>query len=231
MLIVITGAGQGIGAAIAEAFAREFADCRLALLARTQARLDEVAERCRAAGARADAVRCDVTDAAAVDEAARRILGGGPPDVVVNNAGRYVAGSVTETDAEAFRAQIEVNLTGAFLVTRALLPAMVEAGQGHLFYIASVASIRAYPGAAYCAAKHGLLGLARSVRRDYRRHGIRVTALLVGATKTPSWDGSPVPEARLMPAADVAQAVVDAYRMSPRTVVEEIVLRPREGDV
>jgi short-subunit dehydrogenase len=117
-------------------------------------------------------------------------------------------------------------------VTQAFLDAMLERGKGHFFFMGSVASIRAYPGGvAYCAAKHGLLGLARVVREELKGEGLRVTTLLPGATYTPSWEGSELPEDRFMPPEDIAQTVVDAWQLSSRSVVEEILLRPQEGDV
>jgi NAD(P)-dependent dehydrogenase (short-subunit alcohol dehydrogenase family) len=231
MFVVITGASQGIGAAIAEAFAAE-PDCRLGLLARRHDRLEAVATRCRSQGAAAECFVCDVTRTDDVARVADDLLGHGVPDVVVNNAGRFEPGSVLDTSAEQFRAQLEVNLVSAFLVTRAFLPSMRRAGQGHLFYLGSVASLQAYPGgAAYCAAKHGLLGLARAVREETRDCGIRDTTLLPGATWTPSWEGAPVPEDRMMPATDLGRTVVELHRLSTRSVAEEIVLRPQRGDV
>jgi NAD(P)-dependent dehydrogenase (short-subunit alcohol dehydrogenase family) len=230
--ILITGASQGIGAAVARAFAGE-PGARLALVARSEERLTEVAEACRADGAEAAVFACDVADDAAVSgmaDAVRERFG--VPDVVVNNAGLFEPGGLLDTEAAAFRRQVDVNLTSAFLVTRAFLPAMVERRSGDLFFMASVASIRGYPaGAAYCAAKHGLLGLARAVREETKSHGIRVISLLPGATFTPSWEGAGLPEERFMPADDIAAALLSTYRLSRRSVVEEILLRPQLGDV
>ncbi len=230
--VVVTGASQGIGQAVAEAFAQE-PEARLALVARSQDKLDAVAAQCRARGAEAAVFPCDVTDDAAVHRTAATILARwGAPDVLVNNAGLFQPGAVRETTAELFRRQVAVNLTSAFVVTQAFLEAMVAQGRGHLFHMASVASIRAYEGAAaYCAAKHGLLGLARVVREETKALGLRVTTLLPGATLTPSWDGVDLPEARFMPPEDVARALVDIYHLSDRTVVEEILLRPQLGDI
>ena len=231
-IVVITGASQGIGQAVAEAFAQE-PEAHLALIARSQDKLDAVAARCRACGAEAAVFPCDVTDDAAVHRTAAAILARwGAPDVLVNNAGFFQPGAVRETTAELFRRQVAVNLTSAFVVTQAFLEAMVAQGRGHLFYMASVASIRAYEGAvAYCAAKHGLLGLARVVREETKTLGLRVTTLLPGATLTPSWGSVDLPEERFMPPVDVARAIVDIYHLSDRTVVEEILLRPQLGDI
>ncbi len=230
--VVVTGASQGIGQAVAEAFAQE-PEARLALMARSQDKLDAVAAQCRAHGAEAAVFPCDLTDDAAVHRTAAAILARwGAPDVLVNNAGFFQPGTVRETTAELFRRQVAVNLTSAFVVTQAFLEAMVVRGRGHLFYMASVASIRAYEGAAaYCASKHGLLGLARVVREETKALGLRVTTLLPGATLTPSWDGVDLPEARFMPPVDIARALVDIYLLSDRTVVEEILLRPQPGDI
>ena len=156
----------------------------------------------------------------------------GPPDVLVNNAGAFTYTPLDELTLEGFRDQIDVNLTSAFAVTTAFLPAMRERGEGHLFFMGSVASLMAYPGnAGYCAAKHGLRGLARTVRAETKDEGLRVTTVLPGATDTPTWEGSGISEDRLMAPEDVAQSVVDAYRLSDRTVLEELLLRPQEGDV
>ena len=231
-VIVITGASQGIGAAVAEAFADE-ADAQLALLARTESKLEAVAERCRARGAEAAVFPCDVTDDAAVEATAEAVRERfGVPDVLINNAGSFAPGGVLEMSAADFRGQVEVNLTSAFLVTRAFLPALVERGSGDVFFMASVASVQGYPrSVAYGAAKHGLLGLARSLREEVKEHGLRVMTLLPGATYTDSWAASDLPAERFMPPEDVARAVVGLHRLSGRTVVEEVLLRPQLGDV
>ncbi len=144
--IVITGASQGIGQAIAEAFSKE-PEVRLALVARSKEKLDAVAAQCRTQGAEAAVFPCDVTDDAAVQEVAQAILAQwGAPDVLVNNAGLFQPGTVVETPASVFRQQVAVNLTSAFVVTQAFLEPMIAQGQGHIFYMASVASIRAYEG-------------------------------------------------------------------------------------
>ena len=230
--VVITGASHGIGAAIARSFAGE-PDARIALIARSKSRLESVAESCERLGAEAMVLPCDVTDAPAVSTAAGRIIDAwGAPDVLVNNAGQFVPGTISETSVEDFRYQVDVNLNSAFMVTRSFLQLMKDRGTGTILFMASVASVKAYPGGvAYCAAKHGLLGLARVTREETRGSGVRATALILGGTYTPSWEGAGLPEERFIPAEDVASVVMDVYRKSDRTVVEEIVIRPAEGDI
>ncbi len=232
MIVVVTGASQGIGQAIAEAFAAEY-DARVALAARTRTALEQTADACRTRGGTPLVLPTDVTDDAAVADLAAAVHEEwGPPDVLVNNAGAFTNTPLAELTLEGFRDQIDVNLTSAFAVTKAFLPAMRERGEGHLFFMGSVASLMAYPGnAGYCAAKHGLRGLARTVRAETKDEGLRVTTVLPGATDTPTWDGAGVAEERLMAPEDVAQSVVNAYRLSDRTVLEELLLRPQEGDV
>lgn len=232
MNIVVTGASQGIGRAIAEAFATKD-EAQVALVARTQSKLETVAEQCRARGGEALVVPTDVSDEEDVAEMAETVRDEwGVPDVVVNNAGIFTYAPLDELTLEGFQEQIDVNLTGTFAVTQAFLPDMRERGKGHLFYMGSVASIMAYPGnAGYCAAKHGVRGLARVVREETKDEDIRVTTVLPGATWTSTWDGIDLPEERFMPPKDIARAVVDAYHLSDRTVLEELILRPQEGDV
>jgi NADP-dependent 3-hydroxy acid dehydrogenase YdfG len=232
-VVVITGASQGIGAAIARAFAAEIKGVKLALVARNQANLSAVARSCEKLGACADTFPCDVTDEMSVLSMAAAVLRRfRSVDVLVNNAGKYAGAPFLETSVADFDRMIAANLRGLFLVTRSFAPAMVKRGKGDIFNMGSIAGITAYPGAAaYTAAKFGVAGLTKSLRAELKDKGIRVCVVHPGATVSPSWNGSGVPKGRMMPAEDVAAAFVDLYRMSRRTVVEEIVLRPQLGDL
>lgn len=232
-VIVITGASQGIGAAIARAFAADVRGARLALVARGAANLAAVARSCARLGAVTAVFPCDVSDEAAVDALGTAVRARfGAVDVLVNNAGKYFGAPFLSTPVADFDRMLSANLRSLFLVTRAFAPGMVRRRRGDIFNMGSVAGITALPGAsAYCAAKFGVAGLSKSMRAEFRDKGVRVCCVHPGATVSPSWKGSGVPEARMMPAEDVAQAFLSVYKMTRRTVVEEVVLRPQLGDL
>ncbi len=234
-VVLITGASQGIGAAIACVFARELPGVRLALVARSAKNLEKVAEKCRQLGAgAADVFPGDVSveaDVAAVASAVTKTFRA--VDVLINNAGSFRPGPFAETSVEAFDQQIAANLRSVFLVSRAFVPAMAARGRGDVFNMSSIAGLDAYPNsAAYCAAKFGVTGLSKVMRAELRDKGVRVCCVHPGATWSPSWEKSgEVQPGRIMRAEDVAQSFFDIYRLGRRTVVEEIVLRPQLGDL
>ncbi len=232
-VVLITGASQGIGAAIAKVFAQEIRGVRLALVARNVRGLQATAQACAKAGARAEVFECDVANAASVALMAAAVRERfGAVDVLVNNAGAFAMAPFVDTKPGEFDRMIAVNLRSAFLVTQAFLPAMLKRKSGDIFFMSSIAGLGAYPHAAgYCAAKFGVTGLAKVLRAETKDHGIRVCCVHPGATWSPSWEKSGVKPERIMPAADIARAFLDVYRLGRRTVVEEIVLRPQLGDV
>lgn len=232
-VVLITGASQGIGAEIAKTFAREIRGVRLALVARNEKNLRLVATACGKLGATAETFRCDVSDEASVAAMAaavnKRFRG---VDVLINNAGRFAAAPFTEMSVAQFDGLVAANLRSVFLVSRAFVPAMAKRGRGDVFNMSSIAGLGAYPGGAgYSAAKFGVTGLSKVMRAELREKGVRVCCVYPGATWSPSWEKSGVAPERIMPAADVARAFLDVYRLSRNTVVEEIVLRPQRGDV
>ncbi len=232
-VVLITGASQGIGAAIARVFAKEVRGARLALVARNAKNLAAVARVCAKVGALVECFVCDVSDEAAVSALAASVAKRfGTVDVLVNNAGKFAGAPFDEMTVTDFDRIVSANLRSVFLVSRAFAPGMVARGRGDIFNMSSIAGLQAYPGgAAYCAAKFGVTGLSKVMRAELRDKGVRVCCVHPGATVSPSWDGSGVPAERMMPAEDVARAFLNIYRLCRRTVVEEIVLRPQLGDL
>ena len=228
-VVLVTGASQGIGAAIAECFAANVAGVRLALLARNRERLDAVAAHCRQLGA-IDAASfpvdlCIADDIARTIDAVREKLGA--VDVLVNNAGRWRGGATHEMPVAEFALSLQENLVSMFAVTRSVLPDMRARGRGDIFFVSSTSGLEGLANnAAYCAGKHGVAGLAKALRAEVAPLGIRVCCVYPGATDTPTWDGSDIDRSTLMAANDVAQVFVNAYRQSRRTQIEDIVLRP-----
>jgi NAD(P)-dependent dehydrogenase (short-subunit alcohol dehydrogenase family) len=156
----------------------------------------------------------------------------GAVDVLINNAGRFAGAPFIEMSVADFDRMLAVNLRSVFLVSRSFAPAMMARGRGDIFNMSSIAGLIAYPGGAgYSAAKFGVSGLSKVMRAELRDKGVRVCCVYPGATVSPSWKGSGVKEERMMPAMDVARAFFDIFKLSRRTVVEEIVLRPQQGDV
>jgi NADP-dependent 3-hydroxy acid dehydrogenase YdfG len=232
-IVLITGASQGIGAAIAKMFAREIRGVRLALVARNEKNLAAVARACAKLGATAATFGCDVSDEAAVATMAAAVTTRfGVVDVLINNAGKFAGAPFTQLSVADFDGLIAANLRSVFLVSRAFAPAMMRRKRGDIFNMSSIAALIAYPGGAgYSAAKAGVASLSQVMRAELRDHGVRVCCVFPGATWSPSWEGSGVKAARIMPAADVARAFYDVYRLTRNTVVEEIVLRPQRGDL
>lgn len=176
---VITGGGSGIGASCAQALAK--AGARITLMGRDLARLETQRDAMRAHGDVA-CVSVDVTNEAAVEEAFSRV---GAVDILVNNAGHAQAAPFTHTDAALWQRMIDVNLTGVFLCTRAVLPSMLEHGYGRIVNVASTAGQVGYAYvAAYCAAKHGVIGLTRALALEVATKGVTVNAVCPGYTET-----------------------------------------------
>jgi short-subunit dehydrogenase len=230
---IITGATKGLGRAIAETFAANGFD--LCVCARTPSDLEAMQAYWSARfpertlhthdadlGKKPDVLAF----AAFVQQRFDRV------DVLVNNAGLYLPGLVSEEPDGTLETLMEVNLYSAYHLTRAVLPLMLPRQKGHVFNMCSIASLLAYPnGGSYSITKFALLGFSKALREELKTRGIKVTAILPGATWSDSWRGVDLPEARLMQAEDIAKSVWAAYTLSDSAVVEEIVLRPLLGDL
>jgi NAD(P)-dependent dehydrogenase (short-subunit alcohol dehydrogenase family) len=222
---LVTGAGRGLGRAIARGLAQD--GLAVALTARSAAELDAVAAEITASGGRALALPADVTDAAAVEALVATVTTHlGSPLVLVNNAGAADSHKLVGHPDELWQRMLAVNLTAPYLVTKACAPAMVAAGWGRVVNIGSIASLTGGPYiAAYTAAKHGLLGLTRALAAEWVRSGITVNLVAPGYVDTAMTDATVENIARRTGrAAAESRAVVEAFSPQRRLVaVEEIV--------
>jgi NAD(P)-dependent dehydrogenase (short-subunit alcohol dehydrogenase family) len=234
-VVLVSGAGSGIGRAAAIRLAAEGAT--LVLVGRTQARLEETSG---ALGGSASVIHAaDVSDAAAVDLLARDVLARfARLDVLVNTAGINVRQrSLAEGSSADFVRVLNTNLCGAFLLSRAFLPAMRAHGGGTIIHVVSDSGLRGndFAGVGYVASKFGLRGLVEAINAEERRNSVRATAILPGEVNTPLLDQRPVPvprEAReqMLQPEDVAECIALAVLLPPRAVVEELVVRPTVQD-
>ena len=228
---VVTGAGRGIGRAVARAFAREGA--AVVLAARSASELDAVAREVRDEGGRATVVPTDVRDEPAVASLVARALAEHQRiDLLVTAAGVAAFGPVAEAATEEWDQMLAVNLRGAVLCCRAVLPAMTSARRGTIINIGSMVTSRTLAGsAAYTTSKYGLLGFSRVLAEEMRGHGVRVGVLSAGATDTPLWDGMPgAPDrARMLTAAQVAEGALLMAGLGANASLEEMILLPAGG--
>lgn len=231
--VVVSGATKGIGRAVVEKFAA--AGANIAFCARSQADVYalelELQQRYPQQLFLGRVV--DMGVKAQVLAFADHILQfSGQVDVLVNNAGLFEPGSI-HTEADGVLEKLtETNVYSAYHLSRALLPGMMLRKSGHIFNICSTASITAYTnGGSYCITKFALLGMTKVLREELKPYAIKVTAVLPGATYTHSWSASDLPESRFMQAADVADTIYAAATLSPSAVIEEILMRPMEGDI
>ncbi len=236
---MITGAGKGIGKAIALDFAKmsgkqaEF-DPVLILVSRTLADLESVAAECRSFGAATDLFQADIADKAQTDRLVNSTLERyGTIDCLVNNAGVGRFKPLAELTEEDFDSTMSVNLKGTFFLTQRVFAIMEEKRSGHIFFITSIASETAFKSSSlYCMSKFGQKGLVEAMRLYAKTCNVRITNVMPGAVYTPMW--GEVPDAMkslMMMPEDVSLPLVNAYFMPQRTSVEELVLRPVGGDL
>jgi NAD(P)-dependent dehydrogenase (short-subunit alcohol dehydrogenase family) len=223
-LALVTGASRGIGAATARALAA--AGARVIRVARS---LPEPG------GERFIDLSCDLTDPRQVEALATRVLGAeGVPDIVVNSAGTFLLRPLERTSPDEFEAQLALNLGAAFLVARAFLPAMRDAGRGTFVNVGSVADHTGFPeNAAYAASKYGLRGLHETLAAEYRGTGVRLTLVSPGATDTSIWDPfapehrpEMPPRAAMLRPADVADVILFVATRPEQVHIDWIRLQP-----
>jgi sepiapterin reductase len=238
-VILITGAGKGIGRALAVAFAKAARlnasfDPVLVLCSRTASDLDSLAASCRSEGVRTDTVVADIAVLSDIDRLLAYVIDHyGTVDCLVNNAGvgRFKPlGDMTEED---FDYTMATNLKGTFFLTQKVFAVMEKKRSGHLFFVTSVAAEKAFMhSSVYCMSKFGQKGLVETMRLYGRNSNVRITEVMPGAVLTPMWGevSDSMRDVMMMPE-DIAEPVVQAYLQPARTTVEEIILRPTCGDI
>src|SRR5271165_2419066 len=226
---VITGAGRGIGAAIARKLSSLGAAA--VLCGRSRNALESCAQAITQAGGEAEVVQCDVTSLQSVEAAARQVeTSFGRVDILVNNAGiGGFGGPLHQLPPDAWEQILNTNLRGVYYTTRAFAPMMIPARSGHIINISSLAGKNALPnGAAYAASKWGLNGLSYSLAEELRSHNIRVAVICPGSTNTDLSPHAGKDHSKMLQPEDVAHAVEMLVTQSPQSFVSEIVLRPTQ---
>lgn len=230
--IAVTGGTKGIGRAIINLFADKGYD--IITCSRSMADLEGLKEEIKAKAPEVvfKGIEADLSSRQGVDafieyaqtHSARL-------EILINNAGIFIPGQIHEEEEGTFEKVMNSNVTSAYHITRGLIHNLIN-NNGHIFNMCSTASKVPYVnGGSYCVSKFAMLGMTKVLREEMKEKGVRVTAVMPGATYTNSWQGTELPEARFMKAEDVAHSVWGAYALSKYSVVEEITIRPQLGDL
>jgi sepiapterin reductase len=238
-IIVVTGAGKGIGRAIALEFAKvsrrlDTFEPLLVLCSRTRSDLESIAGECEALGASTDIVAADIADLADIDRLVDHVMAKyGAIHCLVNNAGVGRFKPLTEMTPDDFDFTISTNLRGTFFLTQKIFPIMESCRSGHIFFITSIAAEKAFKhSSVYCISKFGQKGLVETMRLYGRECNVRITEVMPGAVFTPMWgDVTGEMKSVMMMPEDIAGPVVQAYLQPSRTTMEEIIIRPTCGDI
>jgi NAD(P)-dependent dehydrogenase (short-subunit alcohol dehydrogenase family) len=226
---VITGAGRGIGAAIALKLSKLGAT--VVLCGRTLSALESTAQAIARDGEKSEVVPCDVASLQSVEAAAASVEAAfGRVDILVNNAGiGGFGGPLHQLPPDSWDQILNTNLRGVYYVVRAFAPMMIRARSGHIINISSLAGKNALPnGAAYAASKWGLNGLSYSLAEELRSHNIRVSVICPGSTNTDLSPQAGKDPAKMLQPEDVAHTVGMLVTQSPQSFVSEILLRPTQ---
>lgn len=228
-IAVVTGAGKGIGSAIARKLAGIGA--AVVLAARTRSNLDSTAKQIAKDGGKTEIVECDLMDLRSVEQLAQRVEKTfGRVDILVNNAGiGTFGGPLHAMPPDQWDAVINTNLRGVYYTIRSFAPMMVQAGRGEIINISSIAGKNALPnGAAYAASKWGLNGLSYSVAEELRAHNIRVSVVCPGSTNTELGPHQGKNTSKMLQPEDVAHVVAMLVTQSPQSFASEVILRPTQ---
>jgi 3-oxoacyl-[acyl-carrier protein] reductase len=226
---VVTGAGRGIGAAIATKLAQMGA--QVVVCGRTQAPLTETVAAITRAGGQSEAVQCDVTSPESVDQLAEHVQKKhGRVDILVNNAGiGGFGGPLHQVPPEAWDRVLNTNLRGVYYCIRSFAPMMIQQRSGHIVNISSLAGKNALPnGAPYAASKWGLNGLTYSVAEELRSYNIRVAVVCPGSVDTDLSPHSGKDSGKMLQPEDVAHVVAMLVTQAPQSFASEVLLRPTQ---
>jgi 3-oxoacyl-[acyl-carrier protein] reductase len=221
---LVTGAGKGIGKAIAIALANE--GVQVGLIARTDKDLQSVAEAIKKIGVKVETATADVSDINAINKAVDSIQSTlGPIDILINNAGTAAFGKFLELEPKVWEQQVRVNLFGVYYTTRAVLPQMIERKTGDIVNISSTAGLKGAPiTSAYSASKFGVMGLTDSLMQEVRKHNIRVTAMAPSTVVTDLALSANLinnNEDRVMHPEDFAELIIAQLKLNRRVFVKE----------
>ena len=232
MNIVITGGSKGMGKAMAEKFATS--KNNIFISSRNERELAQTAgELNDNFSGKTEFFATDLSTKSGVLQFAEWLSGKNiQPDILINNAGTFVPGSVYNEPEGNLEMMLGINLYSAYHLTRALLPGMIEKKSGHIFNICSIAALKAYAnGGSYSISKYAMMGFSKNLREEMKPFNIKVTAVYPGAVFTSSWEGADIKPDRIMEVNDVANMVYAASLLSPQACVEDIVIRPVLGDL
>lgn len=232
--IIVTGASRGIGFAILEKYAR--AGWNLAFCSKNPESVAVAKEKLQSINSsiKIYAEAFDMADKIAVQDFAPSCLREfGNIDILVNNAGLFKQGELSKnTYEDDLEYLMKVNLYSAYWMGKTLIPAMIESGAGHVFNISSIAGLKDYDnGGGYTVAKFALTGYTKQIRNELKSKNVRVTGVYPGAVLTDSWAGVDLPTSRFIQPQDIAELIYTTSQLSSSACVEDILIRPSEGDI
>ncbi|MCD8529214.1 MAG: SDR family oxidoreductase [Chitinophagales bacterium] len=231
--LVITGASKGIGKAICTYFAEN--DWNIIFCSRNKNNLNELEDELKQINPNGlfKGIVCNVSNKADNEhfiEQCKQTFN--KIDLLVNNAGVFIQGNLSDMDYESFDRMLLTNVYSAFQITQGLLPPIKKSPKALIVNISSIAGLSAYPnGGAYNVSKHALTGYSKTLRNELKEDNIAVSTIYPGATYTDSWKGVNLAEKRFIKPMDIAKIITNLYSLSNQTVVEDIVLRPMQGDI
>ena len=229
--VLVTGGSRGIGKAIVLHFAK--LGYNVSACGRNQESLDTLSKEIAAVGVPNLLLTCDVRNKVEVKSFIESVVERfGGVDILVNNAGAFYPGKIQDETDDYFEIMMETNLNASYYFSKLCIPYLKKSPKAHLFNICSTASITPYKnGGSYCISKYAQYGLTKVLREELKEDNIKVTAVLPGATRTDSWEGTDLPDSRFLNVNSIAELIVHAYQLPAEAVLEELLIRPMLGDI